>query len=62
MIDHIAAFRENNLKLRQYFQTEKKDIFQSFFGNKDVLRPSNLMEYNNFTFEKFLGSDEFDDF
>ena len=63
MIDHISAFRENNLKLRQYFQTEKKEIFQTFLDDKNILKPSNSREYKFFTFDSFLKTQtEFDDF
>ena len=63
IIDHKSAFIQNNLKLRQYFQTEKREIFQTFLDNKDILKPSNSREYKFFTFDSFLKSEtEFDDF
>ena len=57
IVDHESAFLENNLKLRQYFQIEKREIFT------DVLRPSNSSEYKCFTFNELLKSEtDFDDF
>ena len=63
IIDHENAFRENILKLRQFFQTEKKEIFQTFLNDNNVLKPSNSDEYKSFTFDELLKSEtDFDDF
>ena len=56
IVDHESAFLENNLKLRQYFQVDNREIYDSFLNNKDVIRPANKKEYNFFTYEHFLRS------
>ena len=57
IIDHENAFLENNLKLRQYFQTDNKDLFRSILENKEFIRPSNPKEYAFFTYDVFLQCD-----
>jgi len=63
IIDHVSAFRQNILKLRQFFHTEKKEVFQTFLEDTNVLKPSNSEEYKSFTFDELLKSETgFDDF
>lgn len=60
-LDHVEACKENIAKLQQYFLTEKKDIFEIFRNEKNVIKPTNSIEYKNFTYAKLLES-EFEDF
>jgi hypothetical protein len=57
IIDFEKASRENDLKIKQYFQTDNLEAFRSFLENKEVIRPSNQKEYNFFTYDSFLESD-----
>ncbi len=47
IIDIENASRENDLKLKQYFQTDNLEAFKTFLENKEVIRPSNQKEYYN---------------
>ncbi len=57
-MDHDEAFRENIVKLQQYFNSERKEIFEQFVHDKKALKPASFEEYQMYTFAKFL---EFDD-
>jgi hypothetical protein len=60
-LDHEKASKENMIKLQQYYQSEKKDIFEIFRNDRNVIKPTNSGEYKAFTYAKFLES-EFEDF
>ena len=60
-VNHEEVFKENIAKMRQYFHSEKREIFETFLNDKFVLKPANSTEYKHYTFAKFLES-EFDDF
>ena len=59
-IDHDKVFQENVIKLRQYFESEKKNIYDVFLSETNVIVPSNTVEYNMYTFANFLNN-EMDD-
>lgn len=60
-LDYEQARQDNIIKLQQYFLTEKKDIFEIFRNERNVIKASNPSEYRTFTYAKFLES-EFEDF
>lgn len=60
-VDHDQATKENILKLKQFFNSEKREKFEAFLNDKHVLKPASSFEYKIYTFAKFLDS-EFDDF
>ena len=52
-VDHEQVFNQNIAKLKQFFYSEKKEVFEK--------APNSLNEYKNYTYFKFLQS-EFEDF
>jgi hypothetical protein len=61
-IDHVQMFQENVIKLRQYFESEKKNIYDVFLSETNVIVPSNTVEYNMYTFANFLNNEMEDNF
>ena len=59
--DHEQVFQENVEKLKQYFESEKKNVYDVFLSEKNAIKPSSTIEYNIYTFANFL-INEFDDF
>jgi hypothetical protein len=55
-VNHEEIFKENIAKLRQFFQAEKREMFEAFLNDKCVLKPANSIEYKQYTFLKFLES------
>jgi hypothetical protein len=60
-IDHEQSFHENVKKLKQYFESEKKNVYEVFLAEKNAIKPSNTMEYNIYTFSNFF-KNEFENF
>jgi hypothetical protein len=60
-VDHEESYRENIEKLKQYFNSEKRELFELILNDKNVLKPANSDEYKSYTFSSFLES-EFEDF
>lgn len=60
-VDHEESYKENIVKLKQYFNSEKRDLFELILNDKNVLKPANTEEYKHYTFASFLES-EFEDF
>jgi len=60
-VDHEQVFHENVEKLKQYFESEKKNVYDVFLSEKNAIKPSNTIEYNIYTFANFLNGN-FDDF
>ena len=61
-MDHEEAFQENIIKLQQYFNSERREIFEEFLHNKSALRPASFEEYQMYTYAKFLEFDLDEDF
>jgi hypothetical protein len=61
MLDHDEAFKENLAKLQQFFNSEKREIFETFLNDKNVLMPSNPAEFKSFIYASYLES-EFNNF
>ena len=61
-VDHEEAFRENIIKLQQFFNSERTEIFEQFVHDKTALKPANSHEYQMYTFAKFLELDLDDEF
>ncbi len=62
-IDYEEALKENLLKLKQYFSSERKSIFDVFMSENNAIKPTNSYEFQSFTYAKFLESidSDFDD-
>lgn len=60
-VDHDAVFEENVGKLRQFFNSEKREIFELFLNDKNVIKSASTQEYKFYTFARILEA-EFDDF
>ena len=60
-VDHEAVFEENVGKLRQFFNSEKREIFELFLNDKNVIKSASTQEYKFYTFARVLEA-EFDDF
>lgn len=61
ILDHDEAFKENLAKLQQFFHSEKREVFETFLNDKNVLKPANADEFKNFIYARYLES-EFDGF
>ena len=57
-VNHDEAFSENIIKLKQFFNSERREIFDQFVNDKNVLKPANFEEYTVYTNAKFLEFDE----
>lgn len=55
------VFEENVAKLKQFFNSEKREIFELFLNDKNVVKSASTQEYNYYTFARVLEA-EFDDF